>query len=218
MRRRRCECVIDRRGRSARAPSERFTSRREPDARVVTPDPDAAPRAVRRWRTSLGRGDAARHRGHRSVYRRAVSCARRLGVAPAGGPPRRVRDHARGDILRTASLDPPRRPLPGRTGVEQQRDHHRRIVRCATPPRRRGRTRRTPSNPSPQRRRSQPRQVPLRRPHRQARRQQQRLLTITPVEVLRHAGIVIASADRPPVCATASATSDSGRARRWGPT
>jgi hypothetical protein len=63
-----------------------------------------------------------------------------------------------------------------------------------------------------------PRQVPLRRPLTQARRQQQRLLTITPDEVLRHAEIVIANADRPPVCATASATSDSGRARRWAPT
>ena len=41
---------------------EQAIARREPDARVVTPDPDAAPRAVRLWRTSLGRGDAARHR------------------------------------------------------------------------------------------------------------------------------------------------------------
>jgi light-regulated signal transduction histidine kinase (bacteriophytochrome) len=43
-RRRRCERVIDRRGRSVRAPSERFTSRREPDAGAVTPDPDGASR------------------------------------------------------------------------------------------------------------------------------------------------------------------------------
>ena len=57
-------------------------TRREPDPRVVTPDPDAATRAVRLWRTSLGRGDAGRHRWAPPRYRRAVSCASSWLEAP----------------------------------------------------------------------------------------------------------------------------------------
>jgi hypothetical protein len=38
-------------------------------------------------------------------------------------------DHAVGNVLDAATLDRPRGALPTRVGVEQQRDHHRRIMR-----------------------------------------------------------------------------------------
>jgi integrase len=37
--------------------------------------------------------------------------------------------HPDSDVLDTTALDPPRRPLPDRVAIQQQRDHHRRIVR-----------------------------------------------------------------------------------------
>ncbi len=43
-------------------------------------------------------------------------------------------DNAECDVVVTAALDRPRRPHPDRVGVDEQRDHHRRIVRRATPP------------------------------------------------------------------------------------
>jgi hypothetical protein len=42
-------------------------------------------------------------------------------------------DDAHRDVLKTAPLDPSRRPLPDRVGVDQQPNHHRRIVRRPTP-------------------------------------------------------------------------------------
>jgi hypothetical protein len=41
---------------------------------------------------------------------------------------------ARRDVLHATPLDATRRPLPDRVAVEQQRDHHRRIVRRPTMP------------------------------------------------------------------------------------
>jgi hypothetical protein len=38
-------------------------------------------------------------------------------------------DHADGDVLDAAPLDPPRRPLHDCIGIHQQRHHHRRLVR-----------------------------------------------------------------------------------------
>jgi hypothetical protein len=43
-------------------------------------------------------------------------------------------DHPRGDVLDAAALDPPRRTLPNRVAVEQQRHHHRWLVRRTTLP------------------------------------------------------------------------------------
>jgi len=43
-------------------------------------------------------------------------------------------DHAAGDILHAPALDRPRGPAPERVGVEEQRDHHRRVVGRATVP------------------------------------------------------------------------------------
>jgi hypothetical protein len=62
-----------------------------------------------------------------------------LGVAGPKARDRRVvgdlvrGDHAVGDVLLAAALDPPRRALAGRVGVEHQGDHHRRIVGCSAP-------------------------------------------------------------------------------------
>jgi hypothetical protein len=42
-------------------------------------------------------------------------------------------DHPHRDVFMAATLDPPRRSLAERVGVEQQRHHHRRIVRRPTP-------------------------------------------------------------------------------------
>jgi hypothetical protein len=38
------------------------------------------------------------------------------------------RHHPEGDILNARALDHPRRADPARVGVEQQRNHHRRLV------------------------------------------------------------------------------------------
>jgi hypothetical protein len=99
-------------------------------------------------------------------------------------------DHARGDILNAAPLDRPRGPLADRVDVEQQRHHHRRIVRRPTMAVSAiGRIERGQIDRR-DRVDHKPRKVILRQQSRQARRQQQLLLTITRQEVLRHAGIV----------------------------
>ena len=107
-------------------------------------------------------------------------------------------DHARGDVLDTAPLQPPRRTLPDRVAVKQQRDHHRRIVRRPTMPVDPiGRV-----EPAQVKRGDgvdhEPREVPLGQPLAQARRQQQLLLAITRDEVLRHPGMVLTAPDGPP--------------------
>jgi hypothetical protein len=38
--------------------------------------------------------------------------------------------HTHGDVLKSAPLKPARRALADRIGIQQQRDHRRRIVRC----------------------------------------------------------------------------------------
>ena len=122
----------------------------------------------------------------------AEQLAQRRLVALAKARDRRVirrlvgRDHAHRDVLMAAPLDPPRRPLPDRVGVEQQRDHHRRIVRRPAPP--------VVAIAGQERRQihrldgveHEPREVILRQPLAQTRRQQQLLLAITRDEVLRH--------------------------------
>ena len=109
-------------------------------------------------------------------------------------------NHPDRDILDTPALDPPRRPLPDRVAIEQQRDHHRRIVRRPA----------VTVGPIAGIERAQielrdgidhePRQVPLRQPLTQTRRQQQLLLAITRQEVLRHPDIVLTPPDGAPLC------------------
>ena len=93
------------------------------------------------------------------------------------------RDHPEGDVLNTRPLDHPRRTLAPRVGVEQQRDHHRRIVR---------RTAMTIQAVGAiearqihllDRRQHEPREMARRQPLPQARRHQQHLLAVTPNEV-----------------------------------
>jgi hypothetical protein len=124
------------------------------------------------------------------------------------------RDDPKRDVLRTAALDHPRRALPTRVGVDEQRDHHRRIMRRATMPvraivgvKRRQIHRLDRSD-------HKPREVILRQPLIQTRRQQKRLLAIAPQEVLRHDRIALNLSDDPPLYATASMECSSrGRSR-----
>jgi hypothetical protein len=111
-------------------------------------------------------------------------------------------DHARSDILNAAPFDPSRGPLADRVGVEQQRHHHRRIVRRPTMAV--GRIGREERGQIHLRDRvdHKPRQVILGQPLAQARRQQQLLLAITRQEVLRHPRMVLTAPDRPTVSAT----------------
>src|SRR4051794_37102363 len=113
-------------------------------------------------------------------------------------------DHPRGDVLDAAALDAPRRPLPERVAVEQQRDHHRRIVRRATLT-----VVAIDAVESSQIERRDaadhdPREMPIGQPLAQARRQQQLLVAITREEVLRHPERVLNPADGAGLCATAS--------------
>jgi hypothetical protein len=132
---------------------------------------------------------------------------RRL-VALAKARDRRViralirRDHAVGDVLHALALDHPRGALSLAVGVEQQREHHPRLVRRAAV---------TISAVGAIERRQihllgarqhEPRKVILRQPLPQIRRQQQLLITVTRYEVLGHAEIVLNLPDGT-LCATA---------------
>ena len=101
------------------------------------------------------------------------------------------RDHPERDVLATAPLDPPRRTLPDRVRVHDQRHHHRRIVRRAAPPVRAIGSQERGQIELADRLDHKPREVILGQPLAQARRQQQLLLAITRQEVLRHPGIVL---------------------------
>ena len=106
-------------------------------------------------------------------------------------------DHPERDILAAAPLDPPRRALPDRVRVHDQRHHHRRIVRRrpVTVGAIRGKER--SQIELADRVDHKPREVILSQPLTQARRQQQLLLAITRQEVLRHPGIVLNRPDGP---------------------
>ena len=122
--------------------------------------------------------------------------ARDRGVVghPVGG------DHAERDIVLAAPLDPPRRPLPGRVGVQQQRQHHHRVTRRATPPVLAIRRIKRPEVERLDGVEHEPRHVALGQPLTQARRQQQLLLTITRQEFCGMPGIVLTAPDGPGLC------------------
>ncbi len=100
-------------------------------------------------------------------------------------------DHAVGNILTTAPLDPARGALSARVRVEQQRDHHRRVIRRPTPPI--TAIRRIESRQVHLRYRveHEPREITLWQPIPHIRSQQERLLTINHNEVLGHTQIVL---------------------------
>jgi hypothetical protein len=93
------------------------------------------------------------------------------------------------------ALDRARRALLGGVGVEQERDHHRRLIRGAAMAI--GAVIRIEAVEIHLRHRleHEPRQVILGQPLTQRRRQQKRLLTITRDEVLGHHRIVFSGPD-----------------------
>src|SRR5215210_8754541 len=107
----------------------------------------------------------------------------------------------------TSSPDPTRRAHPDRVRVDEQRDHHYRVVRRpAVTVNAIGRDERGEIHllDSVE---HEPRKVLLGQQLAKARRQQQLLLTITRDEVLRHHRIVLNPPDDTRVCATPSARS-----------
>ena len=144
----------------------------------------------------------------------AEQLRQRVLVALAKARDRRVirravgADHARGDILDAATLDPPRRALPDRVAVKQQRHHHRRLVRRAGPAH--------PADSRVERRQikpldgvdHKPRQMPGRQPLAQARRQQQHLIAVALQEVRAHAPNRLNRPGQTPSYATATATTE----------
>ena len=101
------------------------------------------------------------------------------------------RQHAKRDVLFARALDHARGPDPTRIGVEQQRNHYRRVIgRPATPIDAIGAIERIEVHLR-DRVDDKPRQVPRRQPLADIRRHQKRLLTITRDKALSRAAIVL---------------------------
>ena len=101
------------------------------------------------------------------------------------------RQHPERDVFLAGALDHPPGPDPARVRVEQQRDHHRRVIgRPAAPVDPIGRIE---SRQVHLRDRvdDKPRQMPRRQPLTHVGRHQKRLLTITRNKALAHHGIVL---------------------------
>ena len=156
------------------------------------------------------RQDLAEQIGDRRLVAHPEARDRRVIWRVVGG------DHAECDVVVAAPLDCPRRAHPDRVGVDEQRDHHRRIVRRATPTVVAIARVERPEIHLADGVKHKPRQMPLGQPIAQARRQQQLLLAITRDEVLRHPEIVLNPPDTTEVCATPSArrSSSCGARRR----
>jgi hypothetical protein len=133
--------------------------------------------------------DLAEHAGQRALVALDEPRERRVIRAPMRG------NHATGDVVDARPLDRPRRPCAPRPAIQQQREHHRRLIGRATVAvlaiggieRRRIHHRHSVDD--------EPRQVVLRQPLPNVGRQQERLLTIARQEVLRHARIVLNAPD-----------------------
>jgi hypothetical protein len=95
-------------------------------------------------------------------------------------------DHARGDVLHAAPLDTSRRALADGVAVEQQRHHHRRLVRGTALPVQAITGIEAAQVQSLDGVDDKPRQVVVGQPLAQARRQQQCLIAITLQEVRAH--------------------------------
>jgi hypothetical protein len=101
------------------------------------------------------------------------------------------RDHPKGDVVVAMTLDPARGANSDRVGIDEHRDHHRRIVRRPTPPVLTiGRIKRGEIHLR-DRLQHEPCEVLFGQPLPQTRRQQQLLITITRQEVLRHPARVL---------------------------
>jgi quercetin dioxygenase-like cupin family protein len=129
--------------------------------------------------------------------------AQRPLVALAKARDRRVirrlvgREDADRDVLMAAPLDPPRGPFADRVGIDQQRHHHRLIVRRPAPAILAIAGEERPEIHRVDGTKHEPRQVILRQPLAQARRQQQLLLAIARDEVLRHPEMLLTTSDGP---------------------
>jgi hypothetical protein len=114
------------------------------------------------------------------------------------------RQHPERDVFLAGALDHPRGPDPARIGVEQQRDHHRRVIRRPAAPidpigaieRLEIHLRHRVDN--------KPREVPWRQPLADVGRHQKRLLAITRDKALAHHQMVLNAPDDTPTYATAS--------------
>ena len=124
------------------------------------------------------------------------------------------RQDAESDVFLARPLDLPRGPRPARVRVEQQRHHHRRVIRRPA----------APVLPIGGIERVQihlldsvdhePREVLIRQPLPDVRRHQKRLLSITRDKALAHHGMVLNPPDGTPTYATASLTSVSASSMR----
>jgi hypothetical protein len=122
------------------------------------------------------------------------------------------RDHAEGDVLAAAALDPARASLADAVGVSQQGEHHLRIVRGAAVAVGAVGGVESLEVELLDRLDHKPGEVVFTQPVAQIRRQQQRLLSITSEEVLRHDPSFCLQTDRKPsVCATPSGERSSRR-------
>ena len=101
------------------------------------------------------------------------------------------RDHLERHILHARPLDRPRRPHPARIPIQQQGDHHRRVIRPPADPVSAIRAIERAQIHARDRVQHEPREVPLRQPIPHIRRQQKRLIPITTNEVLSHPGMVL---------------------------
>ena len=118
--------------------------------------------------------------------------------------------HAERDVFLARALDRPRGPHPTRVRVQQQRDHHRRLIRRpAAPVAPIGAIERLKIHLA-HRVQHEPREVPRRQPLTHVGRHQKRLITITRDETLSHHQMVLNPPDDTPTYATASGTRDSG--------
>jgi hypothetical protein len=99
-------------------------------------------------------------------------------------------DHPESDILPAAPLDPPRRALPDRVGIQQQRDHHPRVERRPTPTVAPVHGIERAQIDRVYRIEHKPGQMILSQPLAQARRQQKLLITVAGHEVERHCSLL----------------------------
>ncbi len=143
-----------------------------------------------------GVGAEREHVAEQAGQRRLVALAKARDRAVIG--PLVGRDDAVGDVLLARALDGPRGALALGVGVEQERDHHRRVVgRAPVAVESVGGIERGQIHLL-DRSEYEPREVILGQPIAQARGHQKRLLAVTRQEVLRHAGIVFSPPDGPP--------------------
>jgi hypothetical protein len=107
-------------------------------------------------------------------------------------------DHAVGDILHARALDPARGALTLAVGVEQERQHHRRIMRRAPMATGTIGTKERRDIHLLNSRQNEPREMIRRQPLPQVRRKQQLLIPVTSNEVLGHTSIVLNPPDSTP--------------------